>query len=51
MSLLSVSFSYSGTQEEQDTVKFIEFICFANFAVFHVYLTQIYFESKHSKKF
>jgi len=32
------------------TAKFIEIICFANFAIFHFYLIQIYFESKYSKK-
>jgi len=32
------------------TAKFIEIICLANFAIFHVYLIQIYFESKYSKK-
>jgi len=31
------------------TAKFIEIICFANFAIFHVDLIQIYFESKYSK--
>jgi len=32
------------------TAKFIEMICFASFAIFHVYLIQIYFESKYLKK-
>ena len=45
VNLLNVSFSYSGAQGA--TAKFIEIICFAKFATFHVYLLiQIYFESK-----
>jgi len=47
VSLLSVSSSYSGAQSP--TAKFIEIIC-ADFAIFHVYSIQIYFESKYSKK-
>ena len=52
VSFLSVSFS--GTQSA--TAKFIAFaeliqtICFADMAIFHVYLTQNYFESKYLKK-
>jgi len=43
-----LSFSYSGAQSA--TAKFTESVCFANFAIFHAYLIQIYFESKYSKK-
>jgi len=32
------------------TAKFIEIICFASFAIFHVYLIHIFFESEYSKK-
>ena len=49
VSLLSVfSFAYSGGQSA--TAKLIEIICFANFAIFHVCLIQIYIESKYLKK-
>jgi len=54
VSLLSVSFSYSEAQSAiakfTATAKLIETICFAGFAIFHVYLIQIYFESKYSEK-
>jgi len=29
--------------------KFIEMICFSSFEIFHIYLIQIYFESKYLK--
>jgi len=32
------------------TAEFTEIICLDNFAIFHVYLIQICFESKYSKK-
>jgi len=33
-----------------DIAKLIETICFADYAIFHIYLIKIYFESKYSKK-
>jgi len=32
------------------TAKIIETVCFADFAIFHIYWIQIYFESKFSTK-
>ena len=43
-----LSSSYSGVQKA--TAKFGETICFAKFAIYHVYLIQICFESEYSKK-
>jgi len=50
VSLLSVSFFLLPRSAKSATAKFIEIICFANFEIFNVYLFQIYFESKYSKK-
>ena len=47
MGLLRASFSYSRVQSA--TEKCIEIICFANFAIFHVYLIQIYLTSNFAK--
>jgi len=49
MSLLSVSFFLLLSTNSVNTT-FIEIICFANFAIFHVYLIQSYFESKYLEK-
>jgi len=50
VSLLSVSYFLIFRSANSATAKFIEIICFANFAIFHTYLFQIFFESKYSKK-
>jgi len=50
VSLLSVSFFLLLRSVKSATTKFIESFCFANFAIFHVHLIQICFESKYSKK-
>jgi len=40
------------TQERKEcTAKFIGSVCFANFAIFHVYLIHIHLKSKYSRKF
>jgi len=47
--LLSV-FSYFFSGAQNAAAKFIEIIWFSSFAIFHVYLIQIYFKSKYLKK-